>query len=122
MRKFLFLFWVGSTLFGQALWCADSPWQTGRIVDVKTTTNSRTSVWVVNTPIIDEETDCAVRVHFKNKIFQGTYVLGKSQAPPPPEWIKHTPVRVQFVGDSMFLKAPTGEDTSCAWSQVSRRP
>ena len=101
---------MGSTLLAQALWCADSPWQTGRIVDVKTTTNSRTSVWVVNTPIIDEETDCVVRVHFKNKIFQGTYVLGKSQAPPPPEWIKHTPVRVQFVGDSMFLKAPTGED------------
>jgi hypothetical protein len=96
--------------FVPALWAADSPWQTARIVDVKTTTNTRTTTWVVNTPIQDEETICAIRIHLQDKIFQGTYTLNKSQAPPPPEWIKHTPVRVQFLGNQMFLKAPTGEE------------
>ena len=108
-------------LLAQVSWCADSPWQTARIVDVKTVTNSRNTFWVVNTPITDEETECLIRVHFKNKIFQGAYILGKSQAPPPPEWMKHTPVRVQFVGDTMFLKAPAGEDYKLhiIWSKTA---
>src|SRR5882762_4286204 len=93
MRKFLPFSVFLCMLLAQVSWCADSPWQTARIVDVKTVTNSRNPVWVVNTPITDEETECLIRVHFKNKIFQGAYILGKSQAPPPPEWVKHTPVR-----------------------------
>jgi hypothetical protein len=101
---------LGMVLLSSVLWAAQSPWQTARIVDVRTSTNTRTTAWVVNTPIQDEQTVCTIRVHFKDKIFQGTYTLDKSNAPPPPEWIKHTPVRVQFVGDHMFLKAPTGED------------
>jgi PEGA domain len=110
MRKFRHVSLLVSLLYVQASWCADSPWQTARIVDVRTATNSRNTVWVVNTPITDEETECLIRIHFKDKIFQGSYVLGKSQASPPPEWVKHTPVRVQFVGDTMFLKAPEGID------------
>jgi len=103
-------------LLAQVSWCADSPWQTARIVDVKTVTNSRNPVWVVNTPITDEETECLIRVHFKNKIFQGAYILGKSQAPLT-RWVKHTPVRVQFVGDTMFLKAPQPTIISCTSSR-----
>ncbi len=110
MRKCLLFSLLVPMLLAQASWCADSPWQTGRIVDVRNETNSRNTIWMVNTPITDEETECIIRVHFQNKIFQGSYVLGKSQAPPPPEWGKHTPVRVQILGDTMFLKAPTGED------------
>jgi hypothetical protein len=101
---------VVPVLFAQLSPCADSPWQTARIVDVKTVTNSRNTVWVVNTPIADEEKECLVRVHLQNKIIQAGYVLGKSQAPPPPEWVKHTPVRVQIVGDTLFLKATEGDD------------
>lgn len=97
-------------LLTATMWCVDSAWQTARIVNVKTTTNSRTTVWVVNTPIVDEETVCTVTVHYKEKIYQGSYVLGKSQAEPPQEWVKNAPVRAQFVSDTMFLKAPTGEE------------
>jgi hypothetical protein len=110
MRKFLpfsLFLWM---VLAHPSWGADSPWQTARIVDVKTASNSRNTIWMVNTPITDEETECLIRVHFKNKIFQGSYILGKSQAPPPPEWVKHSPVRVQFVGDTMLLKAPEGDD------------
>ena len=89
---------------------AESPWQQARIVEVKKTVDTRTSVWIVNTPIQDEETVCTIRIHIKDKILQGVYTLDKSQPPPPPEWVKHAPVRAQIVGDRMFLKAPTGED------------
>jgi PEGA domain len=109
-RRLRLILLLSLMMGGAALWSADSPWQTARIVDVKTTTDTRTTTWAVNAPIQDEETVCTVRIHLKDKIVQGTYRLGKSQAPPPPEWIKHMPVRVQFAGDTMFLKAPTGDD------------
>jgi PEGA domain len=97
-------------LFSIHLLAADSPWQQARIVDVKKTVDTRTSAWIVNTPIQDEETVCMVRIHLKDKILQGVYTLDKSQAPPPPEWVKHAPVRAQIVGDRMFLKGPHGSD------------
>jgi hypothetical protein len=92
------------------LWCAESPWQQARIVEVKNTVDTRTSTWIVNTPIQSEETVCVIRIHLKDKILQGVYTLDKSQPPPPPEWVKHAPVRAQIVGDRMFLKGPNGQD------------
>jgi len=89
---------------------AESPWQQARIVDVKTTADTRTSTWIVNTPIQSEETVCMIRIHLKDKILQGIYTLDKSQAPPPPEWVKHAPIRAQIVGDRVFLKGPHGSD------------
>src|SRR5690349_15976506 len=83
---------------------ADSPWQQARIVEVKKTVDTRTSTWIVNTPIQDEETVCVIRIHLKDKVLQGIYTLDKAQPAPPPEWIKHAPVRAQVVGDRMFLK------------------
>jgi hypothetical protein len=89
---------------------ADSPWQQARIVEVKTSIDTRTSAWIVNTPIQDEETVCVIRIHLKDKILQGIYTLDKSQPAPPVEWVKHAPVRAQIVGDRMFLKGPNGHD------------
>ena len=101
---------VGSLLLGVVSWCADTPWQTARIVEVKTTTHSRTTAWVVNTPVVQEENVCLITVHYKNRIIKGSYLLGKEQAAAPLEWVKHTPVRMQLVGDTILLKAPAGED------------
>ena len=89
---------------------ADSPWQQARIVEVKQTVDTRTSTWIVNTPIQSEETVCVIRIHIKDKILQGIYTLDKAQPAPPAEWVKHAPVRAQIVGDRMFLKGPNGHD------------
>lgn len=97
-------------LFSLHILAADSPWQQARIVDVKTTVDTRTSAWIVNTPIQNEETVCMIRIHLKDRILQGVYTLDKSQAPPPPEWVKHAPVRAQIVGDRLFLKGPHGSE------------
>ncbi len=96
--------------FAFLAFAADSPWQQARIVEVKTSVDTRTSVWIVNTPIQDEETVCVIRIHLKDKILQGIYTLDKSQPAPPTEWVKHAPVRAQIVGDRMFLKGPNGHD------------
>jgi hypothetical protein len=110
MQTFRFSLFLALILFATVSWSADSPWQTARIVDVRTVTNNRNPVWIVNTPITDEETECLVRVHIQTRIIQAGYVLGKSQPALPSEWVKHTPVRVQIVGDTLLLKALEGED------------
>jgi hypothetical protein len=92
-----------------ALFAANTSWQQARIVEVRTVTNDRTTAWVVNTPVVDEEKICEITIHFGTRIVRATYVLGKTQAAPPAEWIKHAPVRAQLVGDTLFLKALTGE-------------
>ncbi|HST08885.1 MAG TPA: PEGA domain-containing protein [Terriglobales bacterium] len=97
-------------LLSAAVLAADSPWQQARIVEVKKTVDTRTSTWIVNTPIQSEETVCVIRIHWKDKILQGIYTLDKSQPEPPPEWVKNAPVRAQIVGDRMFLKGPNRQD------------
>jgi hypothetical protein len=97
-------------LLSTAILAADSPWQQARIVEVKQTVDTRTSTWIVNTPIQSEETVCVIRIHIKDKLLQGIYTLDKSQPAPPTEWVKHAPVRAQIVGDRMFLKGPNGHD------------
>jgi hypothetical protein len=101
---------LGLIFFAGLVVAADSPWQQARIVEVKQTVDTRTSTWIVNTPIQDEETVCVIRIHIKDKILQGIYTLDKSQPAPPAEWGKHAPVRAQIVGDRMFLKGPNGHD------------
>ena len=105
-----------------ALLAADSPWQQARIVDVKKAVDTRTSTFIVNTPIQDEETVCMVRVHLKDKILQGVYTLDKSQPAPPAEWVKHAPVRAQVVGDRLFLKGPNGHDFKLRLTSAKSAP
>jgi PEGA domain-containing protein len=88
----------------------DTPWQTARIVEVKTGANTRNEIWIVNTPNQGEETVCTVRVHLQDRIYQGVYTLDKSQPPPRPEWVKHALVRVQITKNRMILKSPAGAD------------
>jgi len=92
-----------------ALFAANNSWQQARIVEVQTVTNDRTTAWMVNTPIVDEEKICEITIHLGTRIVRASYVLGKTQAAPPDDWIKHAPVRAQLVGDTVFLKALTGE-------------
>jgi hypothetical protein len=106
----VFLLLAGLFLTTSASRAADSPWQPARIVEVRTVTNSRTTAWVVNTPIIDEENVCLIIVHSGSRVFRASYGLGKTQPPPPAEWTKHAPVRLQVAGDRLFLKGRSGDE------------
>ncbi len=110
LQKRLLLYLLTLTILAPALFSIDSPWQTARIVDVKTGVNTRNEIWIVNTPNQSEESVCTVRVHLKDKIYQGVYTLDRSQPPPRPEWVQHALVRVQITKNRMLLKSPMGAD------------
>ena len=99
----LFLLCVGLA------WAAGAPWQYGRIADVRKSVNTRTKAWVVNTPINEDETVYTISVHVLDKILVGNYEVGSDQSDPPPDWIANYPVKIQVVGDLMYLRSLTGD-------------
>jgi hypothetical protein len=110
MTRFLCLVLSILLCLTSASLAANPSWQQARIVDVRTVTNDRTTTWVVNTPIMDEEEICEVTIHLGTRLVRASYVLGKTQAAPPSDWTKQAPVRAQLVGDTLFLRALTGEE------------
>jgi hypothetical protein len=60
---------------------AEAPWQYGRISDVSKSVTTKTKAWVVNTPITEDEIS----------------------------YTTNYPVKVQLVGDRIYLRAPTGD-------------
>ena len=87
---------------------ADSPWQYGRIFDVSKSVATKTKAWVVNTPITEDETSYTISVRVQDKIIVGSYDLAPEESPPPEEWTTNYPVKVQLVGDRIYVRAPTG--------------
>src|SRR6266576_4575156 len=88
---------------------AQAPWQYGRIEDVSKSVNTRTKAWVVNTPITEDEISYTISVHLQDKIIVGSYELTPEESGPPEEWTTNYPVKVQLVGDRIYLRAPTGD-------------
>ena len=98
------------TLIGcGSLAAADSPWQYGRISDVSKSVTTKTKAWVVNTPITEDEISYTISVHLQDKIIVGSYELTPEESGPPEEWTTNYPVKVQLVGDRIYLRAPTGD-------------
>ena len=91
-----------------SLVAADSPWQYGRISDVSKSVTTKTKAWVVNTPITEDEISYTISVHLQDKIIVGSYGLTPEESGPPQEWTTNYPVKVQLVGDRIYLRAPTG--------------
>jgi PEGA domain len=107
MRRSWFSFLFALACISLAV-AADSPWQYGRIVDVRKSVTSKTKAWVVNTPITEEQTTYTIWVHLENTVVSGDYELTSDESPPPQEWITKYPVKVQIQGDTMYLRSPTG--------------
>jgi hypothetical protein len=90
---------------------ADASWQYARIADVSKSVTTKTKAWVVNTPITEDEITYTIWVHVQDKIIVGTYDLTPEASAPPAEWTTNYPVRIQIVGDKLYLRAPTGDLT-----------
>jgi hypothetical protein len=87
-----------------ALW-AVSGWQVARIVGVNETTETRSQVWVVNTPITEEQKVYILTVHVRDKMVTASYAPSESQAPPPEDWKKDKPVQAQIAGDYLYVRS-----------------
>jgi len=107
MKRYCAIFFF--TLAAAGLVGAQTPWQYGRIENVSKAVNTRTKVWVVNTPINEDETSFTISVHFQDKILIGTYDLTPEESPPPEEWTTNYPVKIQLTGDWLYVRAPTGD-------------
>ncbi len=92
------------------LWALDDPWHKGRIEDVQKTVDTKTLSWIANTPITQDEVTYTISVHLNDKLLIGSYQPDKVQDPPPEQWTKNRPVKIQVTGDYMFLKLPSGSD------------
>jgi hypothetical protein len=90
---------------------AQTLWQYGRIVDVNKSVNTRTKAWVVNTPITEDETTYTISVHVQDKIMIGTYELTPEDSAPPEEWTTNYPLKIQIVGNRLYLRSPIGDVT-----------
>jgi hypothetical protein len=88
---------------------AAEPWQYGRIGDVHKSVKTYTKAWVANTPIEEELTSYTVSVHVLDKLLVGNYELTAEESAPPQEWTTNYPVKVQLQGDTMYVRAPTGD-------------
>jgi hypothetical protein len=93
------------------LTAAQSAWQYARIVEVHKSVETKTKAWVVNTPISEDLVTYTVAVQVIDKIVTGTFEFTPEDAGPPPEWTTNYPVKVQIVGDRLFVRGPTGELT-----------
>ncbi len=108
MRRF-FRILLLTVLWSGLQAAADQPWQYGRIVDERKSVTSRTKAYVVNTPITEDLTAYTIWVHLQDKVLTGNYELSPGDSAPPQEWITKYPVKVQVQGDTMYLRAPTGD-------------
>ena len=105
-RIFLLLLAVASCACAAA---AQTAWQYGRIIEVRKSVETKTKAWVVNTPISEDLITYTVSVQVMEKIVTGTFELTPEDSGPPPEWTTNYPVKVQVVGDRLYVRGPTGE-------------
>jgi len=110
MRVFRHLMIV--LVFGMTtlLWSADEDWRGARIEDVQRNVDTQTMYWVSNTQVTRDEITYRITVHYKNKLLTGLYEPSHSQPVPPEDWTKERLVKIKVEGDSLYLKAVSGDE------------
>ncbi|MGO9864046.1 MAG: PEGA domain-containing protein [Terriglobales bacterium] len=93
---------------GNRFAAAQTPWQYGRIESVQKSVSTSTKVWIVNTPLEEERTNYRISVHVQDRIIAGAYEHSATEAEPPPEWVPGYAVQLEIMGDSLYLRSPTG--------------
>lgn len=109
MKRTLLILFFWFAMTGDWLAAAGSPWQYGRIWEIKKSTSSYTKTWVANTPIQEEVTTYTITVQVGTALLVGTYDISEEQIQPPPDWGRGYAVKVQEEGDLLFVRSVTGQ-------------
>jgi hypothetical protein len=111
MKNFQTVFFLICSLAAPRILCASElHWQDGRIVEVRTEHEGKVLYWIANTPVTkNNEVIYRISVHVKDKLYIASYKEAPTQAPPPKEWIKNHPVKIEVGGGAMLLQTPSGE-------------
>jgi hypothetical protein len=104
-----------------ALW-AVSGWQVARIVGVNETTETRSQVWVVNTPITEEQKVYILTVHVRDKMITASYAPKESEPPPPEDWKKDKAVQAQIAGDYLYVRSSAAGEVRARISKTKPAP
>jgi hypothetical protein len=110
MKSYRAVLLILALMVPYAVRASDGEWQDGRIADVQPDENSKVLYWIANTPVTKDDVNFRISVHVKEKLFIGSYAPSRSQGPPPKEWVKNRPVKVQIEGDTMVLRTPAGDE------------
>jgi hypothetical protein len=106
--------WLGLLLAAvalPALYAAEKPYQTGKIVEIQQKTTSRVLYYQVDTPVTKDEPYYEVSVQVKDTIYVGEYVPRHSADTLPEEWnVTQAEVRLRLEKHYMFLTRPTGAE------------
>jgi len=93
-------------------------------MDVQAEHNGKVLYWIANTPVTkNNDVTYRISVHVKDELYTGTYAPGQSQVPPPKQWVKNYPVKVEISGNTILLQTPTGETLKAGglrWKSVAR--
>lgn len=109
--KIHFLIPIALVLAGTcSLGTVQGVWQSGRIVEVQKSVDSKPLYWIANTPVTKDETTYRITVQLGQRLIVGVYTLDKLQGAPPNEWVHGHPVKLQLNGDDMYLKPISGDE------------
>ena len=62
-----------------------TPWQRGRIFEVRKSVDSKPLYWIANTPVTKDEVTYTIAVDVEDKLIVGVYTVDKSHNAPPDE-------------------------------------
>ena len=109
MKRALGLIAVVFVLLISSLHGAESPYVTGKIVDIQQKAHTKVLYYLVNTPITRDDPYFEIQVQVKDKIYTGEYSPRHAADLLPEAWKPDAEVKLRLEKHTMFLKRPGGE-------------
>jgi hypothetical protein len=93
-----------------SLLAAESPYQTGKIVDIQHKTRSRILYYQVDTPVTQDDPYYEISIQLKDVVYTGDYAPRHAADTLPEDWKAGADLRVRLEKHYMFLQRPEGRE------------
>jgi hypothetical protein len=92
------------------LFAAETPYQTGKIVDIQQKIQSRVLYYQVDTPVTQDDPYYEISVQVNNVIYTGDYSPRHSADTLPADWKTGADIRIRPEKHYIFLERPEGRE------------